>query len=104
MIHMTDRPKSPIRLEDDEVDRLMHAEKERVNQMIRSMPKEPVSFRLQIIHQMALAALCTETGLNKSEVVERLVMAGIAQALRERELPAVEDFPAVPFRQDQGAA
>ena len=107
VIHMTQKPKAPIHLDDEEVDRLMEAEKERVNQVIRSLPKEPVSFRLSYIHHMALAALCTETGLTRSEIVERLVMAGIVQALEDKGLPAVEDFPAAPFQvtgRDKGAA
>ena len=98
VIQMIETPKPPIRLPDDDVKLLMEAENERINRMIRAMPKVPMSFRLQVIHQMAVAAICTETGLTTSEVLERLVMTATAQALRDKELPAVEDYPAVPFQ------
>lgn len=88
---------TPIRIDDARLKELMQHESERLNDLLRKAPKASVSMRLGLVHQMALSAVINETGCSQAEVLERLVVAGLAQALSERGLPAVEEYDAVAF-------
>lgn len=99
--------KTPIRIDDAQFKELMQHESERLNDLLRKAPKPSLSFRLGMVHQMALSAVVNETGRSQAEVLERLVIAGLTQALADRELPAVEEYDAVAFGvtvQDKGEA
>ena len=81
-----------------------------VNAALRALPKASVSTRISATHAMALKVISQETTLSVSEIVERFICLGIADALTNRAVPRFEDQHAVRFDhqvepdQDEGAA